>query len=211
MTQDRFFQTTRGKIVATLRRRGAASAVDLAAEFGLSANAIRQHLVLLERDGVVAEHPVRRGKTKPTIEYSLTGEAERLFPQQYDRMLNAVLREVRETGGAVAVAALFEGMGKRSAVRFGKRLEGLDRRGKVAELASILRERGVDAEVEEGRDGTLSLVERHCPYAHTVAENPEICGVIRTVLDKSGIGAYDHVESLATGGHACRFTMRPAQ
>ena len=96
MHADRFFQTTRGKIVSELRRRGSASAADLARSFGLSPNAVRQQLMVLERDGLVAETPVRRGPTKPTYEFSLTPEADKLFPQAYDKMLTAVLREVRE-------------------------------------------------------------------------------------------------------------------
>ncbi len=62
MHDARFFQSTRGKIVTALRRRRSASAVDLAGEFGLSANAVRQQLVALERDGYVAERSVRRGR-----------------------------------------------------------------------------------------------------------------------------------------------------
>ena len=54
MHADRFFQTTRGKIVTELRRRGSASATDLARSFGLSPNAVRQQLMVLERDGLVA-------------------------------------------------------------------------------------------------------------------------------------------------------------
>ena len=103
MHADRFFQSTRGKIVAELRRLGTASAADLAKGFGLSPNAVRQQLVVLERDGLVVEKPVRRGPTKPTLEFSLTPEADKLFPQAYDKLLGAVLREVREQFGAPAV------------------------------------------------------------------------------------------------------------
>src|SRR5579863_7963749 len=102
MHADRFFQTTRGKIVSELRRRGSASATDLARSFGLSPNAVRQQLMVLERDGLVAETPVRRGPTKPTYEFSLTPEADKLFPQAYHKMLDAVLREVRSQFGTTA-------------------------------------------------------------------------------------------------------------
>src|ERR1700683_3538127 len=147
MQDARFLQTTRGKIVTALRRRHSASAVDLAGEFGLSPNAVRQQLVTLERDGFVAERSVRRGPTKPTLEYSLTPAAEALFPQRYDRMLNAVLREVRETGGEAAVKAIFDGMGRRATERHAERLRGKDTRERVYELSEILRENGVDTEV----------------------------------------------------------------
>src|SRR5947209_15585139 len=117
---DRFFESTRGKIVGALRERRSASAFDLAAQFGLSANAIRQQLVVLERDGLIAGRSVRRGRTKPTVEYSLTSAAGRYFPQRYDKMLNAVLREIRSAGGDDAVKAVFERIGKRSADRLGR-------------------------------------------------------------------------------------------
>src|SRR5271165_1323964 len=103
MHDARFFQSTRGKIVAVLRRRRGASAVELAEELGLSANAIRQQLLFLERDNYVEERPVRRGPTKPTHQYSLTKHADTLFPQSYDRMLRAVLRGVREELGEGAL------------------------------------------------------------------------------------------------------------
>jgi predicted ArsR family transcriptional regulator len=177
----------------------------MASEFGLSANAVRQQLVCLERDGFVEERPVKRGPTKPTLEYSLTPAAETLFPQRYDMLLNAVLREVREHGGPGAVRSIFESMGRKAAAKYGPQMEGLDTRGRVL-LAEILRSSGVDAEVVE-TDGGLELREHNCPYARTVAEHPEVCGVIHTVLDAAVVAGAEQVESLATGGRACRFDI----
>jgi predicted ArsR family transcriptional regulator len=209
MQDARFFQSTRGRIVTALRRRHAATAVDLASEFGLSPNAIRQQLVFLERDGYVVERSVKRGPTKPTLEYALTPAAEGLFPQRYDRILNAVLRDVRETGGEGAVRAIFERMGQRAAERHRPRLEGKDTRGRVYELSEILRENGVDTEVVETERG-LELREHNCPYAKTVSEHPEVCRVIHTVLHETMPGDSSQVESLATGGSACRFEIEEA-
>jgi predicted ArsR family transcriptional regulator len=207
MQDARFFQTTRGRIVAALRRRHDASAVDLALEFGLSTNAVRQQLVCLERDGYVAERSVRRGKTKPTLEYSLTPAAETLFPQRYDLMLNAVLRQVRETVGTDAVNTIFDNMGRHAAAKYRDRIVSSDARGRVIELAEILREKGVETEVVETPNG-LELREHNCPYAKTVAEHPEVCRVIHTVLHETVPGEAEQVESLATGGSACRFEIK---
>lgn len=209
MQDARFFQSTRGRIVTELRRRRTASAVDLASEFGLSTNAVRQQLAFLERDGFVAERSVRRGRTKPTLEYSLTAAADGLFPQRYDRMLNAVLREVRETRGEAAVREIFEHMGERAVRRHQERLAGKDVRAKVYELSEILRENGVEADVVETERG-LELREHNCPYANTVAEHPEVCKVIHTVLKETLPGEAAQVESLATGGGACRFEIETA-
>jgi predicted ArsR family transcriptional regulator len=204
---DRFFDSTRGKIVGALRERRAASAFDLAAQFGLSANAIRQQLVVLERDGLIAGRSVRRGRTKPTVEYSLTAEANRYFPQRYDKMLNAVLREIRTAGGDDAVKALFERIGKRSADRIGAVTDDHPAEERLEKVVSALKASGVTAELQKADGGTLVLHEHSCPYAAVVAENPECCSAIHTILDRVAPGKAQQVESLATGGAECRFEI----
>ena len=203
---DRFFDSTRGKIVGALRSRGAASAFDLAAEFALSPNAIRQQLIILERDGLVAGKSVRRGKTKPTHEYSLTAEADRYFPQAYDRMLGAVLREVRLTQGDAGVAQVFAGIAKRAVGKMARATEGKTTLERLETIADNIRGSGVAVDVEE-HDGTLVLREHNCPYANVVSEHPECCTVIHSMLDEVVSPDVRQTESLATGGAECRFEV----
>jgi len=207
MHDARFFQTTRGKIVTALRRRRSASAVDLAGEFGLSANAVRQQLVTLERDGYLAERSVRRGRTKPTLEYSLTDGADSLFPQRYDRLLGAVLREVKSSFGSGGLETVIAKIGAREADRYRSKLAAPDAKGRAIELAALLQNNGVEADVVETSAGTIELREHNCPYARTVGEHPEVCSIIHTVLHDTVSPDAKQVESLATGGSACRFEI----
>ncbi|HEV2261833.1 MAG TPA: helix-turn-helix domain-containing protein [Candidatus Rubrimentiphilum sp.] len=207
MLGDRFFQTTRGRIVAELRRRKSASAVDLSKLFGLSPNAIRQQLVVLERDGLVAEQSVRRGPTKPTHEFSLTSEGEKLFPQRYDKMLSAVLREVRRQHGETGIAAVFDGITKRALSKARTRITAPDTAGKLGQLTEILGEGGVVADYNL-IDGGFELHEHNCPYSAVAKENPEVCSVIHHVLDATIGGSHVQTESLATGGTECKFELK---
>jgi predicted ArsR family transcriptional regulator len=209
MHADRFFDTARGRIIAALRGRSGASAFDLAREFGVSANAIRQQFVLLERDGLVTGVSVRRGKTKPTVEYRLTPAAEKYFPQHYDRMLNAVLREVRASGGDDAVQAIFRSMGRRQSERLNARIGDEPLAVRVAALTTMLRRSGVEAEAEASGDG-FTIREHNCPYAKTVGEHPEICGVIHSVMQDVIAPHVRQTDSLATGGAECRFEITTA-
>jgi predicted ArsR family transcriptional regulator len=210
MHDARFFQSTRGKIVTELRRRRSASAVDLAGEFGLSTNAVRQQLVALERDGYVAERSVRRGPTKPTLEYSLTESADSLFPQQYDKMLGAVLREVKDSFGKAGLDAILGKLGERASEKYRSKIVAADPRGRALELAALLRENGVEADVVETASGTIELREHNCPYSKTVGEHPEVCSIIHTVLHDVVSDGTRQVESIATGGSACRFEVAAA-
>jgi predicted ArsR family transcriptional regulator len=210
MHADRFFQTTRGKIVSELRRRGPASATDLARSFGLSPNAVRQQLMVLERDGLVAETPVRRGPTKPTYEFSLTADADKLFPQAYDKMLTAVLRELRSQFGTAGVERVFEGLSRRAIDRARLSVTSNDPEQRVAQLTEMLRKTGVVAEYSL-IDGGFALHEHSCPYSSAAKEHPEVCQVIHQVIDETIGGEYAQTESLAHGGKECRFELHPAE
>jgi predicted ArsR family transcriptional regulator len=210
MQADRFFQTTRGKIVTELRRRGSASATDLARAFGLSPNAVRQQLTVLERDGLVAETPVRRGPTKPTFEFSLTPEAEKLFPQGYDKMLTAVLRELRSQFGTAGVERIFEGLSRRAIDRARETVTAADPEQRVAQLTEMLRKSGVVAEYNL-MDGGFVLHEHTCPYSSAAKEHPEVCQVIHQVIDETIGGQHEQTESLAHGGRECRFELHPTE
>ena len=210
MHADRFFQTTRGKIVSELRRRGSASAADLARSFGLSPNAVRQQLMVLERDGLVAEKSVRRGPTKPTYEFSLTSEADKLFPQGYDKMLTAVLREVRDQFGTAGVEQIFDGLSRRAIERARLEVTAVEPEQKVAQLTEILRKSGVVAEYSL-IDGGFAIHEHSCPYSSVAKENPEVCNVIHHVIDETIGGSHEQTESLAHGGKECRFELHPKE
>lgn len=209
MQVDRFFQTTRGKIVAELRRRGSASAAELAAVFELSPNAVRQQLVVLQRDGLVEEASVRRGPTKPTLEFSLTAQADKLFPQNYDKMLSAVLRELKDRYGAPAVGELFDSIARRAVDRAKAKVTAADAEGKVAQLTEVLRDGGVVAEYSL-IDGGFMLTEHNCPYSGVAKDHPEVCSVIHHVLDETIGGEHQQVESLREGGKSCKFELKGA-
>lgn len=205
--QERFFQTTRGRIVAELRRRGSASAADLAKGFGLSPNAVRQQLVVLERDGLVIERPVRRGPTKPTLEFSLTREADGLFPQRYDRLLTSVLREIRHRYGDAGVEQIFASISDRATARAKRRVTAQRPEERVAQLTELLRDDGVIAEYSL-IDGGFALHEHNCPYSEVAKEHPQMCHVVHHMIDETIGGEMQQTESLATGGRECRFEIK---
>jgi predicted ArsR family transcriptional regulator len=158
----------------------------------------------------VAETSVRRGPTKPTYEFSLTPDADKLFPQAYDKMLTAVLRELREQFGGAAVERIFDGLSKRAIERARLKMTSSDPQERVAQLTEMLRENGVVAEYSLIDDGFV-LHEHSCPYSSAAKENPEVCQVIHHVIDETLGGEHTQTESLAHGGRECRFELHPKE
>ena len=205
MREASFFQTTRGRIVESLKR-GPRTAAELSAEHGLTPNAVRQHLSRLERDDLVAEASSRRGPTKPSLVYALTAEGDRLFPQRYDVLLNAVLSEVRRGGGPDAVAALFRSIGERTARKHAHRFEGKDVAGRMTEIANILGEQGVMADVQRRPEGFV-LREHNCPFKETAVAHPQVCSVVHTLLERALPAKAQQRTSIARGDDACEFLL----
>jgi predicted ArsR family transcriptional regulator len=84
------FGSTRGRIVTLLR--GTTKTVnELAEALQITDNAVRAHLLSLERDGLIRQSGTQRGIRKPHFAYELTDEAEHLFPKAYDALLNQLI------------------------------------------------------------------------------------------------------------------------
>ena len=209
MHADRFFQTTRGKIVERTAPPRSGFGGRSGAPFGLSPNAVRQQLVVLERDGLVAEtlRSARPDQADATSS-RLTAEADKLFP--------AGLRQ-DAGGGAARGARAIRPCRRRANFRrhrqaaVGKRARrrspATSPEGRVAQLTELLREGGVVAEYSL-IDGGFALHEHNCPYSNVAKEHPEVCSVIHHVIDETVGGTHEQTESLARGGKECRFELK---
>src|SRR5919108_1625 len=112
---QRFYASTRGRIVSLLRR--ASLTVDqLATTLGLTDNAVRAHLATLERDGLVEQRVARRGGVgKPAFTYQVPPEAEPLFSRAYVPVLAKLLDVLSEQLTHDDLNALMRSVGKRLA------------------------------------------------------------------------------------------------
>ncbi|HXW50735.1 MAG TPA: helix-turn-helix domain-containing protein [Candidatus Acidoferrales bacterium] len=206
MREQSFFQTTRGRIVRSLKTHRTRTAAQLAQEHGVTQNAVRQHLSRLGRDGLVAERAERLGRTKPTLVYSLTEEGERLFPQRYQLLLSVLMDELSREEGPARLKELFSNIGRRSAQRHAGRFAGKDLPGVVAELASFLRERGVVVEYERSGDG-FTFREYNCPFKENVSTHPEICAMVHTLMEQVLPEKPRQTASIAAGDGRCEFEL----
>lgn len=174
---ERFLASTRGRIIALLRR-SEGTVNDLAAALELSDNAVRAHLASLERDGLVEQRGVRRGVGKPAYIYGLTAESSALFPKAYDRVISGVLSLLAERHGVEEVESLLEEVGRR--VVADRSLSG-DMEARIASALTLLEEMGGLADVEE-RNGSWAICGYSCPFGELVPSHPEICRLAESVL-----------------------------
>src|SRR5260221_13830156 len=119
-------RSTRMEVLELLRRKDRSSAESIAGDLGVTPNAVRQHLTNLERDGFVVSHPVKSGRGRPALLFSLTERADSVFPKRYGQLATMVLQEVQEMGGPEALDEVFSRVAARHAAAIEPSLDGLD-------------------------------------------------------------------------------------
>ena len=106
----------RGRIIALLRR-GERTVDELSAELGVTDNAVRAHVDLLEREGIVAQARVRRDGAvgKPATLYSIAPRANATLSAAYAPVLTALAASLRERMPRRDLEALYRDAGRRLA------------------------------------------------------------------------------------------------
>ena len=187
----RFFASTRGHIVALLRRKSR-TVDELAQALELTDNAVRAHLATLERDGLLHQRGVRRGAGKPAYAYELTSEAERLFPKPYAPVLRKLLDVLDKQMAPEEVEVLLRRVGHELASGL-TTAEG-DVRTRLEAGVAVLNELGGLAELEED-DGTFVIRGYSCPLAAVVPGHPEVCVLAETLVSEvAGIPVKEHCD-----------------
>jgi predicted ArsR family transcriptional regulator len=191
---EKFFESTRGRMVRLLRRTGR-TVEELARALGLTDNGVRAHLAVLERDGIVRQRgSVRRGSGggKPAYVYELTSEAEDLFPKAYEPALSRLLDILAERLGPDDSEVLLRSVGRRLVE--GKTVPTGGTRARLEAAAGVLNELGGLAEVEE-QDGTLVIQGYSCPLAAVTPDHPEVCRMAEAlVVEVAGVQVHERCD-----------------
>jgi len=191
---QKFLETTRGQIVALLRR-DPRTVEELAGSLGLTDNAIRNHLATLERDGVVAQAGLRRGSGagKPAVVYELHPDSEALFSRAYAPVLRAMIEILVAELSAQQTDVVLRRVGHELAKEMGGEAKG-DLRSRVRAAAAVLTALGGDVDVIQEGD-TLRVRGSGCPLSAAVAAQPQVCRAVETlVADVSGASATSRCE-----------------
>jgi predicted ArsR family transcriptional regulator len=202
----RFFESTRGRIVTLLRRKSL-TVNDLASELGLTDNAVRAHLLSLERDGLVVQRGMVKGFRKPHYIYGLSENARELFPRPYGFLFNRLLASLKGALSRAAFVRRLRDVGR--AIGNEKTAEvGSDLNAKLDQAITAIESLGGSAAVVS-ENGAVLIRSESCPFAEAVAQHPEVCKVTESMLEAI-IGAKVNEACDRTSSPKCRFQIGSA-
>lgn len=182
------FRGVRADLLVALKKAQPLTANELGEQFGLTANALRRHLKVLEEDGLVRYAREVRGVGAPVFAFSLTAAGESLFPRQYMSVLSDALDALRAARGSDAVSDVLEAEWRRLADEAEPVLASLPLSERTALVAELLTAKGYMAEAVVGvtREETESLTLRihNCALGEIAERFPDACAVESRFLER---------------------------
>ncbi len=201
---------TQRTLLNSLKKAGALSVQTLARDAKITVSGARQHLALLEGDGLIcrtsetaAPSPARG---RPTVLYQLTAVADALYPRSYGELTNELLEYLEPA----TLEGVFVRRRERRIAQAKSRLEPLDTlEARVYELARILDEDGYLADVLF-EPGGFRIVEHNCAIFTVAKKYGQACGseleFIRAALHGAEVSRVSH---MMVSGHVCAYSIQP--
>jgi predicted ArsR family transcriptional regulator len=200
-------QATRQQVLDHLRLHGQATVKELRQLLGLTSTGVRQHLTVLERDGLVEAREERGRVGRPALVYSLTEQGDALYPKLYDSLANGLLDELRTIAGPDALQKVLRRVATRFAEPYMGRVESKTLAERVAETARIMQERGSPADFKM-HDGDWYISQHTCPFPTVARSNSSVCAMeVEFVRRLTGADAR-LVSSLLRGDRSCIYRIR---
>jgi len=178
----RLLKSTRGKILELLRSKER-TVNELAAALRLTDNAVRAHLLSLERDGLVKQSGIQHGFRKPHVTYVLTADAEQIFPKAYGALVDIILTVVSQKLSARELRAAMRKVGKKVADEQGTKVGAKTREQRIEAALRILKDLGGAASLTKS-DGKQFIRGNGCPLAAATANHPEACLIAESLLSE---------------------------
>jgi DeoR family transcriptional regulator, suf operon transcriptional repressor len=200
---------TRRTILQYLKMRGEALTDEIAVRLDISAQGVRQHLLAMERDGLVGHDERRDGLGRPKFAYSLTSTGDMLFPRNYADLTNEILGYVEDEDPEL-LERIFDKRAQRRLAEARKRTIGSSFSEKVQTIARILDEDGYLAEFVAQGDGTFVITEHNCAVLSVALRYGHACSselaFLQAALPEADVLRIAH---RIAGGHVCAYRVKP--
>lgn len=199
---------TRRRIIMILKKQGKMSVEDLSKLINITPMGVRQHLLILERNGIVEYVTKKQGVGRPGFLYRLTESAENLFPKNYQNLALEILEDIAERDGRERIMEIFR---KRKERMFNERVgylsEKADLRDKIKILAELMDREGNMVELSEN-ERYFRLKQYNCPIYKVAMRFKEACVNDHELMKElTGVKDIIHRERISDGAQACLYLV----
>lgn len=199
------------RVLMALKMHGSLSASAIGTMLGTTGEAARQQLARLADEGLVEARSASAGVGRPTQLWALTAAAQSRFPDTHAALTVQLLDIIRQQLGEAALDTIIATRETETRAAYeAATSEATELRDRVAALAALRTQEGYMAAWTEQPDGSLLLIENHCPICAAATACQGFCRaeleVFRSVLGPDvAVEREDHIVS---GGRRCSYTIK---
>jgi len=194
-----------------LKNKGPQSAGQLGEALGTTGEAARQQLEKMAVEGLVAANSQASGVGRPSKMWSITPDGNARFPDSHAALTVDLITAMKQAFGSEGLDRLLSHRAKRQIAAYRERMPAqTSLRRRLQTLAEMRTEEGYMAEVLDGDNGDLLLVENHCPICVAATACLGLCGAELDVFQKA-LGrdvAVERTEHIVSGARRCAYRVR---
>ena len=205
---------TRRAIIHLLKRSDPLDAHAIAEQLGISAMAVRQHLYALQDEALVAYQEEARPMGRPAKLWHLTAAANRFFPEGYAELTLSLIQSVSEAFGEEGLDHLLDIRTRQQLDAYHAQMKDQNSlQEQLKTLVDIRTDEGYMAEVLLQADGSVLLVENHCPICAVAETCTGLCAreleVFQAVLGEQV--EIERTEHILKGSRRCAYRIMPIE
>ena len=203
-------QATRWAILQRLKAVGEATVDDLAQTLQLAPITIRHHLGILDREGHITNRRERGSIGRPYYVYSLTRDAEELFPKKYHVLADRLLAELKSSADENQVNATLNRIAESLGAEYAGRTRSGSLEDRLAARVQALGEEGFVVQWTRIGD-EYELKEYSCPYYYVRQHHPEVCWLDLQMITNLLQASVERQTCVSEGDEFCTYRIKPAR
>jgi predicted ArsR family transcriptional regulator len=199
--------STRNSIIQLLKKSDGLSIDELSKRIHITPMGIRQHLLSLEKKGVVTFISRKHGIGRPGFVYTLTEYADDLFPKSYDKFAVDILNNVRKSEGPEKLDKIFKWRKDSQLKSIKESFAGIKTVDEtLEELKKLLEAEGHIVELTRN-NGHYNLKQYNCPIRKIASEFRALCTyelqLYRELLNEE----VTRDQNIAEGSRVCSYKI----
>ncbi|EOI7492419.1 helix-turn-helix transcriptional regulator [Yersinia enterocolitica] len=201
-------QSVAERLLLLLKTRGPLQAKDAGKILGTTGEAARQQFVKLANDGLVVAAAQAKGVGRPIQLWQLTEAGNARFPDAHSELEVQLLRMVRTKLGEEALNLLIDTREQETRELYCQAMEGvqsIDER--VKRLVAIRSQEGYMAEYQTQTDGSILLIENHCPICAAATSCQGFCRAELEVFREALQAPVERTEHILSGSRRCVYRV----
>lgn len=167
------------RILLQLKMRGPQTAQALSDQLGLTSMGVRRHLEQAQEKGLVDTQDSSGKVGRPVRRWGLSEVGHARFPDRHAELTVDLIGQVQALFGPEAMERLIRVREETSEALYRSRIDEVGNDAPLAQrvtaLATVRDEEGYMAEATEQDDGSVLLVEHHCPICAAARMCQDFC------------------------------------